>query len=75
MPSGDVLASLPLFEAAAEAGPSDPSAAENVGVTQMRLGLLVAAGGSFKKARRLGLVEKRGGDGGSNLQALEVRTR
>jgi len=55
--SGDVLGALPLFEAATQQDPRDPGYWENLGVTQMRLGLLTLARTSLDKARSLNSVD------------------
>jgi len=68
--SGDVVGSLPLFELAAKEDPQNPRSWENLGVTQMRLGLLNPAQTSFQQAKGL----QKGGAGGSladNIAALE----
>jgi len=49
--AGDVKGSLPLFEQAAAANPANGQYLANLGVTQMRLGLLDAALESFNAAK------------------------
>jgi Flp pilus assembly protein TadD len=50
--SGDVVGSLSMFEKAARLDPSKGNSWINLGVTQMRLGLLHAARVSFNKAKK-----------------------
>ena len=51
--SGDVVGALPLFQNAVNVSPQSSQAYENLGVTQMRLGLLEAAEHSFLKAKNI----------------------
>jgi tetratricopeptide (TPR) repeat protein len=61
--SGDILSALPIFEKAAKLQPEKPDMHINLGVTQMRLGLLNAAKKSFNTAKN-----KLGGMPASNLK-------
>ena len=68
--SGEVEESLEFFEKAVKLSPVDPSMFENLGVTEMRLGLLDRAKASFNKVKKL----SRGSPQPSidaNIEALE----
>jgi len=62
--SGDLVGALTLFKLAVKMDPAGGSAHENLGVTQMRLGLLAAARESFMAA------SAHGGNVDRNLEAL-----
>jgi len=51
--AGDLVGSLKLFKKAVELEPQNPKSYENLGVTQMRLGLLNKAKKTFEEARKL----------------------
>ena len=63
--AGDLMGALELFQSAVHADPTGPNLHDNLGVTQMRLGLLDAARASFTQAETLS------GKKSDNLKALK----
>jgi tetratricopeptide (TPR) repeat protein len=68
--AGEVVGALKLFQKAASLNPASGTQQENLGVTQMRLGLLDAAAKSLSKAKALMASSGESDSLGKNLEAL-----